>query len=280
MEQPATPAEHRLIDSGGGQVLESLGTLLATRPLPQAWWRRRLPGAEWRKGQDLRRKLPQPVPIRIGDLRFELHAQGGIRALAPELRGHWDEVTALCRDFASRHRRPARVLNLFGGAGGFTLAAARAGATVVHVDADGEAVQRAQRNDFLNPLPSRSIRWVSDQPAAYVKRERQQQARHDLIIIDPAQQPRDKGRNGFLLERDLHPLLAQVSGLLSNQPLGVLVFCRQGHVFPTTLRHLLQQEFGVFGGAVETGEIVLRGAEGVLPVPCGTFGQWILAIGF
>ncbi len=36
----------------------------------------------------------------------------------------------------------------------------------------------------------------------------------------------------------------------------------------------MRQEFSVFGGSVESGEILLKGAEGVAAVPSGAFARW------
>jgi len=266
--------EYALLDSGGGRVLERLGGIVSSRAMHSAWWRRKLPGGEWRKAVELKRDLKQSLPLRIGSLRFQLSAIGGVRVLAPELREHWDRVSALCAAFAEKQRTPARVLNLFGGAGGFTLAAAQAGAAVAHVEASADVIKRARENAAINTLANRDIRWLVDDPVKFAQRERMQTSRYDLIVIDPLM-PKDAKRGAFEIERDLGTLLATVSGLLSDKPIGVLLFCRQGAVSPTTLLHLMRQEFGVFGGGIEHGEILLKGAEGVPEVPCGAFARWL-----
>ncbi len=264
---------YELLDSGGGRLLEKVGNILSARPCPPAWWKRKLPGAEWRPAVDLKKELKGPLTLNLGTLRVLLSPQsGGLRGLAPELRPHWERVAKVCADFAESQRRPARVLNLYGGNGCLTLAVAQVGAAVTHVDASGEAVTRAQANAQLNPMPGRSIRWLVDDPLAFAKRERSQSTRYDLILLDP-QTMRD-GKRGLDLERDLSGLLNTVSGLLSDKPLGVYLFCRQGHVSGTTLDNLMKQEFSVFGGSTEQGEILLRGAEGVSPVPAGTYACW------
>ncbi|WP_395742592.1 class I SAM-dependent methyltransferase [Prosthecobacter sp.] len=264
---------YALLDSGGGRVLEKLGALVSSRASHAAWWRRRLPGAEWRRAVELKRELKEPLKLRIGTLRFLLSPQGSLRALAPELEDLWEQVCAQCVAFAEQQRRPARVLNLFGGAGGFTLSAAQAGAAVAHVDASADSIKRAREHAAINTLTNRDIRWVVDDPVKFAQRERTQSTRYDLIIIDP-HTPKDAKRGGFELERDLGPLLGTVSGLLSDKPVGVLLCCRQGPVSPTTLQHLMRQEFSVFGGSVESGEILLTGAEGVPSVPFGVFATW------
>ncbi len=265
---------YELLDSGAGRLLERLGGLVTSRACPAAWWRRKLPGAEWRKAVELRREVKAPLRVKIGTLRFQLPPGAGARELAPELREQWEQLQPWCVAFAEKQRRPARVLHLFGAAAGVTLAAAQAGASVAHVEGAAEAIKRAREHAAINTLANRDIRWVVDDPVKFAQRERTQTNRYDLIVIDPQVQ-REAKRGGFDLERGLAGLLNTVSGLLSDQAIGVLLFCRQGSVSPTTLRHLMRQEFSVFGGGVEHGEILLQGAEGVPAVPCGAFARWL-----
>jgi len=276
MEDQLIKETYELLDSGGGRVLERLGGTVSSRAVPGVWWRRKLPGGEWRKAVDLKRDLKQPLPLKIGTLRFQLTPAGGVRVLAPELREHWERASTLCAAFAEKQRTPARVLNLFGGAGGFTLAAAQAGAAVAHVENSADAIKRARDHAAINTLANRDIRWLVDDPVKFALRERTQTSRYDLIVIDPFM-PKDAKRGAFEIERDLGTLLGTVSGLLSDKPIGVLLCCRQGAVSPTTLLHLMRQEFSVFGGSIEYGEILLKGAEGVPQVPSGAFARWLKA---
>ncbi|MFN0075742.1 MAG: class I SAM-dependent methyltransferase [Prosthecobacter sp.] len=269
--------QYELLDSGGGRVLERLGSMVSSRAAHGVWWRRKLPGGEWRKAVELKRDLKQPLPLKIGTLRFQLTPGGGVRALAPELREHWERVSALCAAFAEKQRTPARVLNLFGGSGGFTLAAAQAGAAVAHVEASTDAIKRVRDHAAINTLANRDIRWLVDDPVKFALRERTQTSRYDLIVIDPFM-PKDAKRGAFEIERDLGALLGTVSGLLSDKPIGVQLCCRQGGVSPTTLLHLMRQEFSVFGGGIEHGEILLKGVEGVPQVPSGAFARWLKAV--
>lgn len=270
---PAPDDRYELLDSGGRTVLERLGALIGTRANPQAWWRRRLGGAEWRKAVDLKRELKEPLKVRFGRQIMLVGGTGGsLRALGPELQDSWRRVTEACEAFTAKHRRPARVLHLFGGTGGHTVAAALAGASVAHVEQAGESLTRARENAAANPQAARDIRWVLEDPVKFAQRERAQNQRHDLIIIDP-HSPREAKR-GFELERDLGPLLGTVSGLLSDQALGVVLVCRQSGVSPTTLLHLMRHDLSIFGGRFEHGELLLSGADNVPAVPCGAFANW------
>lgn len=265
--------DYDLLDSGGGRVLEQLGSIVSSRAVPAAWWRRKLSGGEWRKSVELKQVVKEPLRLKIGPVRMQITPGGGVRGLAPELREHWQDIAARCTAFADKQRLPARALHLFGGAGGSALAAAQAGAAVTHVEASADAIKRARDHAALNTLANRDIRWVVDDPVKFAQREKAQTGRYDLIVIDPFV-PKDVKR-GFELERDLGPLLATVSGLLSDKAFGVLLFCRQGTVSPTTLLHLMRQEFGVFNGVIDSGELLLRGAETVPAVPCGAYSRWL-----
>lgn len=264
---------YELLDSGGGRVLERLGSLISVRPNPQAWWRRKLGGADWRKAVELKRALNQPTKVRFGRQLMLLGGTGGnLRALGPELQASWQSVTAACEAFTAKYRRPARVLNLFGGVGGHTAAAALGGATVAHVEVANESLGRARENAALNPQASRDIRWVLEDPVKFSQRERTQNQRYDLIIVDP-HSPRE-AKQGFNIERDLGALLGTVSAMLSESPLGVVLVCRQIGVSPTTLSHLMRHDLSIFGGRFESGELLLTGAESVPAVPCGAFCRW------
>lgn len=269
---------YQLLDSGGGRVLERVGDLIFTRGYASAWWRRKLPSAEWRRAVDLKQSVKEPLTIQIGSLSFVMAPGASLRAFAPELREFWEQARGLCAAFAEKQRMPARVLHLFGASAGFTMAAAQGGAAVTYVDASTETLQRARQHASANALAGRDIRWVVDDPMKFIRREQARSARYDLILLD-VPGAGDSRRGGFDLERGLGPLLAAASGLLSEKAIALLVCSRQGNVSPTTLLHLLRQEFSVFGGTFDAGEILLRGDDDSVPeVSAGAFARWLKAV--
>ncbi len=80
---------------------------------------------------------------------------------------------------------PAIVLNLFAYTGLASLVLARAGATVVHVDASRPAVAWARRNAALAGLADRPIRWLVDDAMRFVAREARRGRLYDGVILDP-----------------------------------------------------------------------------------------------
>ena len=171
--------------------------------------------------------------------------------------------------------RPARVLNVFGGAGAFTLAAAAGGAEVWHVAESAEQIAIAREAAALNGLSGKPVHWVVDQPSKFLEREKRGGHRFDLIVLDPPCDQRPDARGGFRVEQHLPAMLDLASNLLSSTPLGALVSCRGAAPSPTALHHLARQTFSVFGGRYEAGELMITGGEGVAAIPSGSVVWWV-----
>ena len=78
-----------------------------------------------------------------------------------------------------------RVLNLFAYTGGSTLAAAAAGAEVVHIDAAQNIVDRARANAELSGFADRPIRWIAEDAVKFCRREVKRGNKYDAVILDP-----------------------------------------------------------------------------------------------
>ena len=136
--------DYELLDCGGGEKLERWDQQILVRPDPQAIWdtdrrdrrwktanarysRSSTGGGHWDKG-----KLPESWPIRYKDLTFQVKPMNFKHTgLFPEQAANWDFAMEQIRTAG----RPIRVLNLFAYTGGATVACAKAGASVCHVDA-------------------------------------------------------------------------------------------------------------------------------------------------
>jgi 23S rRNA (cytosine1962-C5)-methyltransferase len=281
------PHGYELLDSGSFQKLERFGSVVLSRPCAQAVWQQSLPKADWQKvtatffrdggnqwrGRD---KLPETWTIEVDGTKFQLSSTDfGHLGIFPEQRDQWRRIRETCVEYAKRHGRPARVLNLFAYSGGSTLAAALAGAEVCHVDASKGMVDWARKNAALNGLEEKPVRWIVDDVTKFLERELRRERQYDLLILDPPSYGRGAKGEVFKIENDLPPLLALLGKLMSQQPLGVLLSCHTPELTPISLHHMLLQQFGRNGGKVEHGEMQLRGAANVLPVPSGSFAWWL-----
>jgi 23S rRNA (cytosine1962-C5)-methyltransferase len=284
--------DYELLDSGGFQKLERFGPVTLARPCAQAVWRPQAADARWqqatasfhREGQKTRwtgrEQLPATWNITVDGLTFRLSSTDfGHLGIFPEQREQWRLIGESCAGFHRTHGRPARVINLFAYSGGSTLAAARAGAEVCHVDASKGMVDWARQNAALNNLHEAPIRWIVDDVGKFLEREERRGRRYDAFILDPPSYGRGAKGEVFKIETDLPPLLQSISRLLSDTPLAVLLSCHTPELTPIALGHLMQQELGnLRGGRFEQGELLLRGAvDRVLPVPSGSFARWLSA---
>ena len=98
------------------------------------------------------------------------------------------------------------MLNLFAYTGGATVACAKAGASVCHVDAAKGMVAWARENARLSGLGEAPIRWIVDDCAKFVEREIRRGKTYDAIIMDPPSYGRGPGGEVWKLEDNLYRL--------------------------------------------------------------------------
>ncbi|MGI5870237.1 MAG: class I SAM-dependent methyltransferase [Kiritimatiellia bacterium] len=275
---------YALLDSGCGRKLERFGEVVLSRPSAQAIWKPSLPERAWREADaafdreegnhwEGRSRLPDHWTIEETGIRFHLAVTDfGHLGIFPEQRAQWrwihDTVGAAC----AKRRESCTVLNLFAYSGGSTMAAALAGASVCHLDASRGMVQWASDNAALNGIST--VRWIVDDAHKFLAREVRRKRRYDAIILDPPTFGRGEGGEMYKIERDLPETLALCRTLLTDTPLFVLLSAHTPGLSPQVGGNLLSQALDGFAGEIETGEMLLTGGEGVLPLPSGTFARW------
>ncbi len=256
--------DYELIDAGDHRRLERFGPHIVDRPAPSADGPRRHP-PRWRKA-DLRFdrgagwsgsgivQAQSDWSITIHDVRL------GLRPTDAGQVGLFPEHAAMLPWLLERVRErvaggaPPRVLNLFASTGLATLAAASAGAAVVHVDAARAAVEWARRNAASNGLADRSIRWLVDDAPAFVARESRRGRRYDGLLLDPPTYGHGAGRKVWRILRDLPSLVRDLA--LVRAPDGfILLTTHTTTLGPDDLGDLL-------GRRAETGPLRLVTSSG------------------
>lgn len=190
----------------------------------------------------------------------------GHLGIFPEQKKQWEWI--------QEHSKGLKVLNLFAYSGGVTLAAAKGGASVCHLDASKGMVAWARENARLNGLEQAPIRWIVEDVTKFLKRELKRGSSYDAIILDPPTFGRGSQGEVFKIEEDLFPLLELCFSLLSPAPKFMLLSCHTPGMTPLILEHLLEPLVLKFGGVVEKGEMALEGKQGVKPLPSGGFARW------
>lgn len=246
--------EYELLDAGDGRRLERFGSRIVDRPAPAATDGRLADYLAWRRA-DLRfdpgtgwfgdAEALEPWPLSIDGLTLELRptASGGL-GVYPEHAANLAWVAARVAERVSGRavasegaNEPPQVLNLFAHTGLVTLAAARAGAAVVHVDASKGAVDWARRNASLSGLADRPIRWLVDDAAGFVAREARRGRRYDGIVLDPPSFGRS-GRRQWKLVDELPALLAACRQVAADNTFVLLTAHTAGLGGETLVREL------------------------------------------
>ena len=102
----------------------------------------------------------------------------------PEQAVNWDWFSGRIRE-AKAAGREINVLNLFGYTGAATCAAAKAGATVCHVDAAEGMVKWCKENAALSGLAEAPIRYIVDDCLKFVRREKKRGRTYDAKTYAP-----------------------------------------------------------------------------------------------
>lgn len=279
-----TLGDYALIDSGKGYKLERFGPYLIARPCAQAVWNPRLSADAWhaadaffsREGGNkwsMRHPLPSEWQITIDHLTFKLALTDfGHLGLFPEQRPFWQWIEKKVHQWPNT--RPPRLLNLFAYSGGASLAAAKGGAEVCHLDASKGMVSWARENAGRSGLGKAPIRWIVEDVKKFLSREMKRGARYDAIVLDPPTFGRGTKGELFKIEEEIVGLLETCRCLLSETPLFILFSCHTPGFSPLVMHHLMAQAMGPHHGFIETGELTLCGTQEVWPLPSGTYATW------
>ena len=276
--------DYELLDASDGERLERWGKYILIRPDPQIIWKGVARHPAWNKadgvyrrssnggGGWVKQKTPESWDIAYGDLNFRLKPMGFKHTgLFPEQATNWDWFSSLIKNA----NRPIKVLNLFAYTGGATIAAAKAGAQVVHVDASKGMVAMAKENAAISGLAEAPIRYIVDDCKKFIEREIRRGNKYDGIIMDPPSYGRGPSGEVWKLEDSIDEFVGLASQVLSRDPLFFLINSYTTGLSPLTMSYILDLKVkSVYGGSIESGEIGLRVTQTGAVLPCGASTRW------
>lgn len=271
-----------VLDCSRGEKLERWGKYTLVRPDPQAIWDTPRTDPRWRTadgrysrshtggGSWDKRTLPPSWDIRYRDLTFRVKPMNFKHTgIFPEQAANWDYAMAKIRAAG----RPVSVLNLFGYTGAATVACASAGASVCHVDAAKNMVERAGENLRLSGLENARVRFIVDDCKKFVQREIRRGRKYDAVIMDPPSYGRGPNGEMWKLESELFPLVKLCTEVLSEDPLFFLINSYTTGLQPQVIENILALNLKGRGGRAEAYEVGLNTEEGIV-LPCGCSGLW------
>ncbi len=278
--------DYTVIATGDGYKLEDWKGVKLLRPDPQVIWkssvdmdgfkglsakyiRSETGGGRWL----IKGKMPDEWTVSYKDLTFKVKPMGFKHTgLFPEQAVNWDLMTDLIKNSG----RDINVLNLFAYTGGATVACAKAGASVCHVDSAKAMVERAGENVALSKVENPKVRYIIDDCKKFVEREIRRGRKYDAIIMDPPSYGRGPNGETWKIGEELYPLVELCAKLLSDNPLFFLINSYTTGLQPAVLKNILNKTVANSrGGKVDAYEVGLKTQEEGVILPCGNSGIWI-----
>lgn len=277
--------DYSIIATGNGYKLERWGKIHLLRPDPQVIWdssidlekhpqldakyiRSESGGGRW----DFKNKIPQEWTIGYNDLKFKIKPMGFKHTgLFPEQAVNWE----LMQELIKNSKREISVLNLFAYTGGATVACAKAGAKVTHVDSAKAMVERAGENIRLSGLQDAYVRYIIDDCKKFTEREIRRGKKYDAIIMDPPSYGRGPNGEMWKIESELFSLVTLCEKVLSDNPLFFLINSYTTGLQPQVLKNILNLAITQKrGGSVDAYEVGLKTQQEGVVLPCGNSGLW------
>ncbi len=276
--------DFELIDCSRGEKLERWGEFILVRPDPQAIWNTPRTNPAWKKpsarysrsssggGHWDKNSVPESWQISYGELRFNVRPMNFKHTgLFPEQAANWDYIMEKIRSAG----HPVSVLNLFAYTGAATVAAAKAGASVCHVDAAKGMVAWAKENAAASGVREAPIRWIVDDCVKFVEREIRRGRRYDAVIMDPPSYGRGPSGEVWRLEDNIWDFVELTSRVLSDEPLFAVINSYTTGLSASTIGYIAESVFTKrFGGHSESQELGLPVTDSGLALPCGCTCRW------
>lgn len=281
--------DYEVIDTTDKEKLERWGDYILVRPDPQVIWKTPMKDKRWKSpnahyhrsnkggGEWEFFSLTEKWKISYKELNFYLQPFSFKHTgLFPEQAVNWDWFSEKIKNALKKNPgRKIKVLNLFAYTGGATIAAAKAGASVTHVDASKGMVTWAKDNAAISGLADAPIRYLVDDCVKFVEREIRRGNTYDAIIMDPPSYGRGPKGEIWKIEESLHDFVKLTTKILSDDPVFFLINSYTTGLQPAVLKYLIETEVNTkYKGKVTADEIGLPVTSNGLVLPCGASGRW------
>ncbi len=273
--------DYECIDTASGEKLERWGDIILCRPDPQVIWDRKTNAGIWKTADahyhrsssgggkwEYKKSIPDQWTVNYKNLTFNIKPMGFKHTgLFPEQAVNWDYMMNKIKG-----RKGAKVLNLFAYTGGATVACAKAGAVVTHVDASKGMVQWAKENARSSSLADAPIRYLVDDCMKFVEREIRRGNKYDAILMDPPSYGRGPGGEVWKIEDSICHFVRRCALLLSDNPLFFIINSYTTGLSPTVMANLMQMCLPE--GEIHASEIGLKITSSSMVLPCGATARW------
>ena len=301
--------QYSLIDFGDGEKLEQFGQYVIRRETPsissdRGWqkdkrqWKSDAVFAQNRYDDDPNGLRTAGSPVRKPSTRSARWAKDVDSASAPSIGKDWS-VEHQGKRFLLKlapsgqvgvfpeqatnwqwiERQSERLsglnaINLFGYTGGTTMALAKCGVSVTHVDASKSVVKWARDNTMASGLADAPVRWIVDDAMSFMQREVKRGQQYQIVIADPPSFGRGPKGNVWKIQRDL-PKLLKLTDQISAGALQMLVLsCHTPGITAAQLRQHARRVGGIDGGSGEAITLKLKCRASNQPLNSGECFRW------
>lgn len=287
LESASNWRDYQLLDSGNGKTLERYGPYILIRPEPQVIWQKSLPKEKWQMadaivqenqseygGQwHLYRPIPKSWQLSYRDLKFQVQLSSSRHiGVFPEQASHWDWISERIK----KANKPLKVLNLFGYTGLATLAAAKAGAQVTHVDSSKHALTWANLNCKLSNLENATVRWIAEDALKFTEREARRGNRYDGLILDPPKFGRGSDGKVWDFYKNLPELLNACQKVLSDKPAFIVLTAYAIQASSVITWQAMKELTAGLGGELSAGELISIEESAGHVISHALFSRWSL----
>ena len=270
--------DYELIDSGNGRRLERFGKYILDRPDPEVMWNSNLSQDEWAKADAkfdgkwiTKANFPEKWHFEIDKLKVNLKLTPFKHVVIfPEQLEQWKLISKII----SQNSAQANILSLFGYTGVSSLSALSAGAKVTHVDASRPAITWFKENQELSGLIEKPARIIIDDCLKFTTREIKRGVKYDGVVMDPPVYGHGPHGEKWSFNKDFPILLDNVSQLLSDSPLFVIVNAYAISSSSTSLANIMQDRLRKLGGKITNGELILNEQSGGRILSTGIWAMW------
>jgi 23S rRNA (cytosine1962-C5)-methyltransferase len=269
MRTTNSKGQYKLLDCTDGERLEKWGEFTVIRPDPQVIWKTErsplwdkatLVYTRTNKGGGFWTGEKKESVITYNNLKFKIKPTDFKHlGLFPEQAVNWNYAT---EKIAAE--KNINVLNLFAYTGAMSIACAKAGANVTHVDASKGIVSWAKENAGLNGIEN--IRFIVDDCVKFVNREIRRGKKYDVIIMDPPSYGRGSGGEVWKFEDNIFDFLRLCREILTEKPLFLMINSYTTGISPTVISFCIDKLFS--GCTIKGDEIGLPIESGGI-LPCG-----------
>lgn len=275
--------DYALLDMAAGEKLERWGEYILIRPDPQIVWTEKTNPHLWKEAHaryirsntggghwEKLKKMKDSWQIGYRDLVFNIKLMGFKHTgLFPEQAVNWDFLSNRIQEKVKTGKE-VKVLNLFAYTGGASVACAKAGAKVCHVDSSQGMTAWAKENLKSSHLADMPVRFLVDDVVKFVKREIRRENTYDIIMMDPPSYGRGKNGEVWSIEHNLYELVALCEQILTDAPICMLINTYTGGLSGTIIQNVVRKAMGRRKIRVlSSDEIGLKQQQSDIFLPCG-----------